>query len=82
MDKIKIVIKNGVPCAVFTVTHFSPYAFVIDKDGKLATLAAGAPAIENTSEIPYQSGIPYIILSLGLTAGVILFNTKRIRTKK
>jgi len=79
---VKVVIKNGVPCVVFTVTHFSPYAFVIDKGGKLATLAAGAPSLENTSALPHNSGIPYIVLSLGLTAGIILFNTKRLRNKK
>ena len=45
---VKKVVKNDIPCAVFTAAHFSPYAFVIDKDGKLATLAAGEPMYENS----------------------------------
>ncbi len=36
-----LVTKDGVPCVQFTATHFSPYAFVIDKDNNLADYAAG-----------------------------------------
>ena len=76
---VKIVMKNGIPCAVFTATHFSPYAFVIDKDGKLATLAAGEPTLENTSPLSQHNGIPYIVLSLGLIAGIIIFKRRKAK---
>ncbi len=36
-----LVMKDGVACAQFTATHFSPYAFVIDYDNNLADNAEG-----------------------------------------
>ena len=76
---VKIVMKNGVACAVFTASHFSPYAFVIDKDGKLATLAAGEPTLENASPLSHHNGIPFIILSFGLIAGIVIFKRRKAK---
>ncbi len=76
---VKIVMKNGVPCAVFTATHFSPYAFVIDKDGKLSTLAAGEPTLENASPLSHHNGILYIVLSIGLIAGIVIFKRRKAK---
>ena len=76
---VKIVVKKGVPCAVFTASHFSPYAFVIDKDGKLATLAAGEPTLENASPLSQHNGIPFIILSIGMIGGIIIFKRRKAK---
>jgi hypothetical protein len=81
---VKILVKNGVYCAVFTATHFSPYAFVIDKDGKLSNLAAGAgatnvtwPADENAANaMPYIFAVVLIAIGLHQTARILRKRSK------
>jgi len=46
---ITLVTKGGVICAQFTATHFSPYAFAIDNDNKLADYSAGTLSDEVTN---------------------------------
>jgi len=75
----KVIQKNGVYCVVFTASHFSPYAFVVDKDGKLATLAAGASIMETLVPI-CANGLPYLAVAIGLTGLGITY--KRRKAKK
>lgn len=76
-----LVQKNGVWCAVFRASHFSPYAFVVDSDNTLSSLSAGAGAADNA--IPLQKdGMPYMILTAVLTAGMILFARKYYRIRQ
>ena len=74
----KVVLKDGVYCVVFTASHFSPYAFVVDKDGKLATLAAGAPITDNAIPI-YANGLPYTAFAIALTILGMGYKRKKIK---
>ena len=73
----KVVFKNGVYCAVFTASHFSPYAFVIDTDGKLAALAAGVGTEDNESPIRAENGLPYAAVIIVLTIGMVVYKKRK-----
>ena len=75
----KVVLKNGVYCIEFTTTHFSPYAFVVDKEKKLSGLAAGAGIIDGTTTI-VANGMSYLLILAVLTTCGIIF--KKAKTKK
>ena len=44
----KIVLVNGVYCAQFTATHFSPYAMVVDKANELSNTTNPKTSENNT----------------------------------
>lgn len=76
---VKLVQKDGVWCITFTASHFSPYALVVDSQGDLTSLAAGAGAFEITTPI-VQNVMPYFIM----TSAMILLGIsyKKIRKEK
>ena len=73
----KVVLKDGVYCAVFTASHFSPCAFVIDTDGKLANLAAGVGTEDNESPIRAENGLPYAAAAIVLTIGMVVYKKRK-----
>jgi hypothetical protein len=72
--------KNGVWCVVFKTNHFSPYAFVVDSNGNLSSLAAGAENYDNTIIIS-ENKSTYMSIFTSIALSIILLRYLRNKNK-